>query len=68
MRILTLNNRSYDLDVLPEEVDDMHFAVLDNSHPADPDYHYIPLIFLESFNEDRGDSDQDAGGLAGLDR
>ena len=50
MRILTLNNRSYDLDVLPEEVDDMHFAVLDNSHPADPDYHYIPLIFLESFN------------------
>jgi len=35
---------------LPEEVDDMHFAVLDNSDPGNPDYHYIPLIFLESFN------------------
>lgn len=28
----------------------MHFAVLDNSDPGNPDYHYIPLIFLESFN------------------
>ncbi len=50
MRILTLDNRPYDLDHLPEEVDDMRFAILDNSDPANPDYHYIPLIFLESFN------------------
>ena len=50
MRILTLENQSYDLDTLPEEVDDMRFAVLDNSDPANPDYHFIPLIFLESFN------------------
>lgn len=49
MRILTLDNRPYDLDTLPEEVDDMRFAILDNSDPANPDYHYIPLIFLESF-------------------
>ena len=49
MRILTLDNRPYDLDHLPEEVDDMRFAILDNSDPANPDYHYIPLIFLESF-------------------
>ena len=45
MRILTLDNRPYDLDHLPEEVDDMRFAILDNSDPANPDYHYIPLIF-----------------------
>lgn len=50
MRILTLENIAYDLETLPEEVDDMRFAILDNSNPADPDYHYIPLIFLESFN------------------
>jgi len=50
MRILTLDNESYDLDTLPEEVDDMRFAILDNSDPANPDYHYIPLIFLESFS------------------
>jgi hypothetical protein len=47
---LTLDNRAYELDSLPEEVDDMRFAILDNSDPANPDYHYIPLIFLESFN------------------
>ena len=50
MRILTLDNQFYDLDHLPEEVDDMRFAILDNSNPADPDYHFIPLIFLDSFN------------------
>jgi len=50
MKILTLDNTAYDLDTLPEEVDDMRFAILDNSDPSDPDYHYIPLIFLESFN------------------
>ena len=50
MKILLLENVSYELDHLPEEIDDMRFAVFDNSDPADPDYHYIPLIFLESFN------------------
>jgi hypothetical protein len=33
MRILTLDNSYYDLDHLPEEVDDMRFAILDNSDP-----------------------------------
>ena len=50
MKILTLDNQPFDLNHLPEEVDDMRFAILDNSNPADPDYHYMPLIFLESFN------------------
>lgn len=49
MNILTLDNKSYNLDTLPDEIDDMRFAILDNSTPTDPDYHYIPLIFLESF-------------------
>ena len=50
IKILTLDNEAYDLDHLPEEIDDMRFSILDNSNPQDPDYHYIPLIFLESFN------------------
>jgi len=51
MRILTLNNRSFDLNELPEEVDeDTRFSVLDNSNPSEPDFFFMPLIFLESFN------------------
>lgn len=51
MRILTLNNRAFDLNELPEEVDeDTRFSVLDNSDPHDPDFFFMPLIFLESFN------------------
>lgn len=50
MKILTLDNTPYDLNTLPDEVDDLRFAILDNSNPQEPDYHYIPLIFLESFN------------------
>ena len=49
MRILTLDDQAYDLNTLPEEVNEMRFAILDNSDPKDPDYYYIPLIFLESF-------------------
>ena len=50
MRILTLENIPYNLETLPEEIDDLRFAILDNSNPHNVDYHYIPLIFLESFN------------------
>ncbi len=51
MQILTLDNRSFDLNNLPEEVDDsMRFSVLDNSDPQNPDFFFQPLIFLESFN------------------
>ena len=50
MRIHTLDdNSSYNLDSLPEEIDDLRFTILDNSNPKEPDYFYIPLIFLESF-------------------
>jgi hypothetical protein len=51
MKILLLDtNSSYNLENLPEEVDDLRFAILDNSNPNAVDYLYIPLIFLESFN------------------
>jgi hypothetical protein len=51
MKILTLDNIGFDLNNLPDEVDDsMRFSVLDNSDPSNPDFFFIPLIFLESFN------------------
>ncbi len=51
MQILTLENLAFDLNNLPDEVDDsMRFSVLDNSDPQSPDFFFQPLIFLESFN------------------
>ncbi len=50
-RILNLEtNRAYDLNEIPDEIEDLRFCVLDNSDPKSPDYFFIPLIFLESFN------------------
>jgi len=51
MRILTLENRCFMLNNLPDELeDDVRFSILDNSNPKDPDFYFIPLIFLESFS------------------
>ena len=49
MRILTNDNSSFDINDLPEEVDDLRFCVFDNSDPAEADYYFVPLVFLESF-------------------
>jgi len=50
VRILTLENTSYSMDEIPDQVDDLRYGVLDNSNPKNPDYFFIPMIFLESFN------------------
>jgi len=51
MRILTLENKCFNLDDLPDQIeDDVRFSVLDNSDPKNPDFFFIPLIFLESFS------------------
>ena len=50
MRILTLDNTAFEMDEIPDEIGDLRFCVFDNSDPKEPDYYYIPLIFLESFN------------------
>jgi len=51
MRILTLENECFNLDDLPETIeDDVRFSVLDNSDPKNPDFFFVPLIFLESFS------------------
>lgn len=50
MRILTLENTAFPMSSIPDEVEDLRFCVFDNSNPKDPDYYFVPLIFLESFN------------------
>ena len=48
-QILTNDNISYDLNKIPEEIADIRYCVFDYSDPKNPDYFFIPLIFLESF-------------------
>jgi hypothetical protein len=51
MRILTLDNRAFILNNIPDQMDDViRFSVLDNTDPQNPDFFFIPLVFLESFN------------------
>lgn len=49
-KILTVENETYDLDFVPEEIEDIRYCVLDYSNPKDADYIFVPLVFLESFN------------------
>jgi hypothetical protein len=42
-------NEPYDLNNVPNEIEDIRYCVLDYSDPKNPDYFFIPLIFLESF-------------------
>lgn len=51
MIILTLDDTTFDLSKMPDQLtDDIRFSVLDNSDPKNPDFFFTPLIFLESFN------------------
>jgi hypothetical protein len=51
MRILTLENKCFSLDDLPDKLeDDIRFSVLDNSDTKEPDFFFMPLVFLESFS------------------
>lgn len=51
MNILTLDNKAFSLNNLPEQIEeDIRFSVLDNADPKNPDFFFIPLIFLESFS------------------
>lgn len=49
-KILTVENESYDLDFVPEEIDDIRYCVLDYSDRDNADYIFVPLVFLEISN------------------
>ena len=44
MKILTVDNKTYELDDIPEVVDDLRYGVLDYSNPKNVDYYFIPCI------------------------
>ena len=51
MHLLTLDNKSFLMDRVPDQVDEnMRFAVLDNSDVVNPDFFFVPLVYLESFS------------------
>ena len=50
MKILTVDNSVYELDTVPDEVEDLRYCVFDTSDPDYKDYYFLPLIFLESFH------------------
>jgi len=50
MKILTTENQSYNLNRVPELVDDLQYCVLDTTNKNNIDFFFIPLIFLESFS------------------
>lgn len=49
MKILTEENCVFDLDTVPDQIDDMRYCVLDASDKDMVDFYWLPLIFLESF-------------------
>jgi hypothetical protein len=49
MRILLPDNTSYNMEEVPNQVDDLRYCVLDYSNQADVDFYFIPLIFLDVF-------------------
>lgn len=50
MKILTVENECYDLEYVPEEIEDIRYCVLDYSDKDNADYIFVPLVFLESFS------------------
>lgn len=50
MKILTVENNVYDLDSVPNEIDDLRYCVFDAGESNNMDYFFLPLIFLESFH------------------
>ena len=50
MRILCNDNTVYDIDFVPDAIDDIRYCVLDYTDKKNPDYFFVPLVFLEIFS------------------
>jgi hypothetical protein len=50
MNILTVENTAFDLNTVPDEIDDIRYCVLDISDKRNIDFYFLPLVFLESFH------------------
>lgn len=49
------NNHHFDMNQLPNEVDDLRYCVLDYSDSQDCDFFFIPFISLDSFSRPAAD-------------
>lgn len=49
MRILLCDNNVFEMNFLPEVIDDLRFCVLDYSNQDNVDFYFIPLVFLDVF-------------------
>lgn len=43
------------MNTLSEQVDDLRFCVLDYSNPAEVDFYFVPLVFLDVFSRPAAD-------------
>lgn len=51
MRILTNNNQTFELDNIPDIIEnDLRFCVLDYSNQNDVDFMFPPVVFLDQFS------------------
>jgi hypothetical protein len=51
MYILTPENRSLNIELIPDKVDDdIRYSVLDLTNTKFYDFYFLPLVYLESFN------------------
>jgi hypothetical protein len=50
MRVLSVENTPFELDAVPDEIDDIRYCVLDASDKHEIDFFFLPLVFLESFD------------------
>ena len=56
MLILQPDNSVYDINTMPDEVDDhLRYCVLDYTNQADVDLYFIPMVFLEKFSRPAAD-------------
>ena len=46
MNILTNDNRAYNLDKIPNEIEDIRYCVLDYSDPKNPDYKNLTITLF----------------------
>lgn len=51
IEILSVENKSYSMNDIPEDVDDnLQFGIIDYTDNENIDYQFIPLLFMETFN------------------
>lgn len=53
MNVLTLDNTVFNIDQVPDTVDDVRYCVLEYSDAERTDFYFKSLLFLESFNDSK---------------